>query len=171
MPTRTFEFVNWDDPWYIQNNPLIQSWSLANLKGIATETVTRNYAPLTIFSFLLDHTFWGDWAGGFHLTNLLLHATQCGAGVLSAAAGDGANGMGRRSTAVLFAVHPVQVESVAWVSSRKGLLSGAFILASLLCWLREDRKAQARRLGDFAVGVGPVVQGDCGCRSCCCLGL
>ncbi len=139
MPSRSFEFVNWDDPWYIQNNPLVQSWNLANLKGIATETVARNYAPLTIFSFLLDHTFWGDWAGGYHLTNLVLHAVNAQLVFFVIRQVTGRTDWAA-ATAVLFAVHPVQVESVAWVSSRKGLLSGAFILASLLCWLREDRK-------------------------------
>ncbi len=141
MPTRTFEFVNWDDPWYILKNPLIQSWSLANLKGILTETVARNYAPLTIFSFLLDHTLWGDWAGGFHLTNLLLHAANAVLVFLLIRQVTGRTDWSA-VTAVLFAAHPVQVETVAWVSSRKGLLSGTFILASLLFWLREDRKAR-----------------------------
>ena len=55
-----FDFVNWDDVSYVQQNDLIRSWSPANLWGIATETVTRNYAPLTILSFLIDHTIWGN---------------------------------------------------------------------------------------------------------------
>jgi hypothetical protein len=137
-PTRNFEFVNWDDGWYVLYNPLIQSWSLENLKGIATETVIRNYAPLTIFSFLIDYSLWGEWAGGYHLVNVALHAVNAVlvfflvrqlTGRASVAA----------ATALLFAVHPVHVESVAWVSSRKGLLSGALILGSLLCWLRPNR--------------------------------
>ena len=138
-PTGNFEFVNWDDPWYVTNNPLIKSWSLENLKGIATETVTRNYAPGTIFSFLVDYTLWGDWAGGYHLTSLALHAIN---GVLVFFLLRQVTGQTvlAFATAALFVVHPVQVESVAWVSSRKGLLSGAFVLGSLICWLREDRR-------------------------------
>ena len=54
-----FDFVNWDDVTYVTHNELITSWSPANLWGVATETVTRNYGPLTIFSFLIDHTIWG----------------------------------------------------------------------------------------------------------------
>ncbi len=137
-PARGFEFVNWDDPWYILNNPHIQSWSFANLKSIATEAVTRNYAPLTIFSFLIEYTIWGDWAGGYHLVNVLLHAGNAILVFLLLKQLTGRTSLAA-ATAVLFAVHPVQVESVAWVSSRKGLLSGTFMLASLLCWLREKR--------------------------------
>src|SRR6056297_3116636 len=64
----TYGFVNWDDPWYVLNNELIHAWNWQNIYGICTETVTRNYAPLTIFSYLLDYTAWGTWAGGYHLT-------------------------------------------------------------------------------------------------------
>ena len=72
-PSVWFDFVNWDDPAYIAHNDLIKSWSPSNLYGIATESVTRNYAPLTIFSFLIDHSIWGDNPCGFHATNVLLH--------------------------------------------------------------------------------------------------
>ena len=137
-PTVTYDFLNWDDPWYILDNPLIRSWHPANLVGIITEVVARNYAPVTIFSFLVDHTLWGFWAGGYHLTNLVLHAVN--AVLLYALI---LRLSGSRSvawlTAALWAVHPVQVESVAWISSRKGVLSATFLLASSLCWLREER--------------------------------
>ncbi|EDL56459.1 hypothetical protein [Gimesia maris] len=68
-----FDFVNWDDPWYVIHNPLVKSWHPENLQKVATQVVTRNYAPLTVFSFLLDHSVYGLWAGGYHLTNILLH--------------------------------------------------------------------------------------------------
>ncbi|HAH43918.1 MAG TPA: hypothetical protein DCM07_03515, partial [Planctomycetaceae bacterium] len=60
-----FDFVNWDDPWYVIHNPLIKSWDPDNLQKVATQVVTRNYAPLTVFSFLLDHSVYGLWAGGY----------------------------------------------------------------------------------------------------------
>ena len=72
-PSVWFDFVNWDDPAYITHNELIKSWSPSNLYGVATETVTRNYAPLTIFSLLVDHTIWGMNPSGYHATNVLLH--------------------------------------------------------------------------------------------------
>ena len=137
-PTLGYDFLNWDDPWYVLDNPLIQSWLPANLWRIATEVVARNYAPITIFSLLIDQTLWGFWPGGYHLTNILLHglnAVLVYALLLQLS--------GNRSiawiAAALWAVHPVQIESVAWISSRKGLLSAAFLLASSLCWLKPDR--------------------------------
>ncbi len=130
-PSVNYDFVNWDDPAYIQHNPLITSWSLANLKGIATEVVTRNYAPLTIFALLLDHTIWGMDPFGYHATNVVLHLAN---GILVFL-------LLRRLTnspfiawftAALFLVHPVQIESVAWISSRKGLLCSLLMLSAML---------------------------------------
>lgn len=138
LPTVHFEFLNWDDGWYVTRNELITSWSPTNLYRIATEVVARNFAPVTIFTLLVEHTLFGDWAGGYHIVNLLLHA---GNAVL-------VYWLLRQLTnnftlsllvAALFAAHPAQVESVAWVSSCKTLLSAGFTLLSLLCWLRPER--------------------------------
>ena len=87
-PSVWFDFVNWDDPAYVLHNDLITSWSPSNLWGVATETVTRNYAPLTILSLLIDHTLWGMNSGGYHATNVLLHIVNGLLGVCSGAAAD-----------------------------------------------------------------------------------
>lgn len=161
----TFDFVNWDDPWYVLNNELIASWSVSNLTGIATETVTRNYAPITILSFLIDRTIWGYWPGGYHLTNLLIHALNS---ILVFVL---LKQITQRHTvalfaACLFAVHPVQVESVVWISARKGLLSASFILLSLLYWLRTERSSRDELWGTLwyvlallSKAVGVIVPG------------
>ena len=153
-PTLQFDFVNWDDPWYVINNPLIRSWHPSNLVQVATRVVTRNYAPLTIGSFLVDHTLWGLWAGGYHLTNVLLHAINTLLVYVLIAQLSRSRFVGW-TTAALFAVHPVQIETVAWISSRKGLLSAAFILASLICWLRPKRtpKQEAAGLALFVAAL------------------
>ncbi len=146
LPTVAYGFVNWDDPWYVLNNPLITSWRPANLWEIATRPAVRNYAPLTMFGYLLQHSLWGYWAGGYHLVNLLLHAANSVLVYLLVR-----QLVGRRAiawmAAALFALHPVQIESVAWISSFKGLLSGAFILASLICWLRPRPTPRLHALG------------------------
>lgn len=139
-PSVGYGFVNWDDPWYVIHNPLIQGWSLENLWGIATEVVTRNYAPVTIFSYLLDHTLWGLWPGGYHLTNLLWHALNSLLVFLLVRQVTGRTHWAW-PTALLFAIHPVHIESVVWISARKGLLSTAFMLVSLLFWLKRKRTA------------------------------
>jgi protein O-mannosyl-transferase len=137
-PVAGYDFVNWDDPWYVLNNPLIKSWHPANLWRIATEMSVKNFAPLTIFSLLVDHTLFGLNAGGYHIVNVLLHAanTLLVCLLVSRLSGHRSAGI---ITAALFAVHPVQIETVAWVSSRKTLLCSLFMLGSGLCWLRTDR--------------------------------
>jgi hypothetical protein len=140
-PVARFGFLNWDDSWYIQWNDLIRSWHPVNLYRIATEPVARNYAPLTIGTFLVEYTFWRVWPGGYHLTNLLLHMLN-GVLVWQLLKQLTRNDWLAWLAAALFVVHPVQVESVAWVSSRKTLLSATFMLASFLCWLRPDRTSR-----------------------------
>jgi hypothetical protein len=137
-PTLGFGFLNWDDPWYVINNDLIKSWSPSNLFHIATDNVARNYAPLTILSLLVDHTLWGLNPAGYHVTNYLLHLLNVVLVYLLVRQVTG-NSTVSFITTLVFAIHPVQVETVAWVSSRKGLLSSAFMLGSLLYWLKQER--------------------------------
>lgn len=146
LPVFGFDFLNWDDEWYVLNNPLITGWDVSNLVRIFSEPSVKNYAPLTTLSLLVDHTLWGLQPGGYHGTNLLLHLVNACLVYLL---------LWRLTrsrfiswlTALLFAVHPVQVETVAWISSRKGLLSGTFILASLIFWLRPERNSREEGWG------------------------
>jgi hypothetical protein len=135
LPTVGYGFVNWDDPWYVLDNPLITSWRPANLWEIATKPAVRNYAPLTMLGYLVQHSLWANWAGGYHLVNVLLHAINAVLVYVLLRQLTRSRFIAW-TTAALFAVHPVQIETVAWISSFKGLLSGTFILASLICWLR-----------------------------------
>lgn len=136
-PSLEFDFVNWDDPAYLEHNDLIKAWSWNNLKGIATEVVTRNYAPLTIFSFLLEHTLWGLNPAGYHLTNIVLHAINAVLVFLLVRRLTGSVFVGW-ITAALFLVHPVQIESVVWISSRKGLLCSMFMLGAMLARMKPE---------------------------------
>ncbi len=134
-PSMHFDFVNWDDPAYLEHNSLIRGWSWQNLNGIATEVVTRNYAPLTIFSFLVEHTLWGLNPTGYHITNILLHAIN-GVLVFLLVRRLSESPFVGWMTAALFLVHPVQIESVAWISSRKGLLCSMFMLGAMLARMK-----------------------------------
>lgn len=140
-PALGFDFVNWDDPWYVLENPLIQSWSVQNLLEIATRPAVRNYAPLTLASYLVDHSIWGLNPLGYHLVNVLWHVLNAVLvyQLLLQLTGSRLTGL---LTAVLFAIHPVNIESVAWISSRKGVMSAAGILAGSICWLRPERTAR-----------------------------
>lgn len=152
-PSVSYDFVNWDDSWYVTDNPLIKAWTLENLHGIATQPVARNFAPLTVFTLLIDHTFWGLNPAGYHLTNVVLHAinTILVWSLVRRLVKDDSIAI---VTAVLFAVHPVQVESVAWISSRKTLLSTTCMLASGLCWLRHDRHFKHEMWGSVWLLLG-----------------
>ncbi len=139
--TAGYDFVNWDDPWYVVNNSLVKSWHPENLYKIGTEIVTRNYAPVTIFSYLVDHSVWGLWPGGYHLTNYLLHAVNAILIYLLLYRLTGSK-FSSWAVAAIWAVHPVNLESVVWISARKGLLSGAFILAALNLWVIPKRTSK-----------------------------
>lgn len=140
-PTLRYEFLNWDDPWYIINNDLIKSWHPVNLYKVMTEPVARNFAPLTIGMFLVEHTLWGLNSGGYHATNVLLHALNTVL-VFALIRQLTKNSGTAWLVAALFAVHPIQIESVAWVSSRKTLLSSTFMLLCGLCSLKPDRTSR-----------------------------
>ncbi|MFG0333838.1 MAG: hypothetical protein ACF8TS_10790 [Maioricimonas sp. JB049] len=152
-PVVGYDFVTWDDPWYIVRNPHIQSWHPEHLWAIATEPIARNFAPLTIFTFLVEHTLWGLWPGGYHATNVLLHAMNAVLVFVLLRQVTGRAWIGW-AAAVLFAVHPVQVESVAWISSRKTLLAAAFTLASLICWLKRERTGRDEAWGMLWLVLG-----------------
>jgi tetratricopeptide (TPR) repeat protein len=122
----------WDDDDYVTANVALRS--LDGLRRLWLEPgVTPQYYPVTFTSFWVEWQLWGDWAPGFHLTNVLLHAANALLvwQVLVALEVPGA-----WIAAALFAVHPVHVESVAWVTERKNVLSGTFYLSAALVFLR-----------------------------------
>lgn len=139
--TLDFAFLtNWDDPEYITRNPVILAFSLENIIRAFTWSWEGNYAPLQILSYMLDHAIWGMDPGGFHLTNLLLHVFNGMLLYLLAIQISGSRTAGFIA-ALLFVVHPAQVESVAWLSQRKTLLAGFFFLSSFLLYLRSIRQS------------------------------
>ncbi|MDP3940125.1 MAG: tetratricopeptide repeat protein [Deltaproteobacteria bacterium] len=141
LPALSAGYTNWDDPPAVIDNPLVASLTPANVAGMfygPHAIVVGLYAPLTQLSFALDRAILGPGPAGHHVVNVLLHA---GAGLLlfafmrrylrdSAAALLGA---------AVFLVHPAQVESVAWIAERKSVLSGLFIFAALLAYIRRTR--------------------------------
>lgn len=129
-------FVSWDDGVFVADNPWIRGLRLENLRWMLTATRGGLWQPLTWLSYAVDHAVWGLEPAGFHLTNLILHAAS--SVVFYAIALRLFEG--RRAPAVcaalFFALHPLRVESVAWVAERKGLLSGFFFLLAALMHLR-----------------------------------
>jgi hypothetical protein len=134
-PAVGFAFVNFDDHVYVYNNAdILGGLSLNGLiYALTTMHLAANWHPLTCLSLQLDATLWGNNPAGFHLTNLLLHAANTALVYLALRSLTGAVG---RSivVALLFGLHPLHVESVAWVSERKDVLSLFFGLPTLLCY-------------------------------------
>lgn len=133
----------WDDAGHV-TAPALQSW--AGLLRIWFEPgATQQYYPLLHSAFWLEHRLWGDATLGYHLVNVLWHALSACllVAVLRRLAVPGAVLAG-----LVFALHPVGVESVAWISEQKNTLSTVFYLLAALAYLRFDEE---RRPGRYAV--------------------
>ncbi len=138
--TRHFEFVNFDDDQYVYENPWVQGGlTVRDFIGAFTRIQADYWHPVTMLSHLLDCQIYGLNAGGHHLTNVLIHTANAILLFLllrQLAAGNWLSAF----VAALFAVHPLRVESVAWVAERKDLLCGMFLLLTLLAYVRYARR-------------------------------
>src|SRR6266516_4529057 len=137
------DFVDFDDHWYVYENPSItRGLSVDGVIGAFTHAHSGNWHPLTSISHMLDFQLYGLKPAGHHLTNLLFHATNS---LLLFLLLRGLTGAVWRSACVaaLFALHPLHVESVAWVAERKDVLSAFFGLLSLLAYARYTQAAAA----------------------------
>jgi tetratricopeptide (TPR) repeat protein len=142
-PVTGFDFTNYDDPDYLIYNPMVQH-------GVTGQSVTwafttdhaSNWHPLTWISHTLDCDLYGLKPGGHHLTSLLFHVANA---VLLFLLLEGMTGALWRSAlvAALFAWHPLHVESVAWVSERKDVLSTFFWLLTLLAYGKYAGKSKS----------------------------
>jgi tetratricopeptide (TPR) repeat protein len=146
-PALSCDFVNYDDPDYVYENPqVLQGLTAQGFTWAWSSTHAANWHPLTWLSLMLDTTLYGGQPRGYHLTNLLLHL----ANVLLVYV------LLRRLTAAvlrsflvaaLFAVHPLHVQSVVWVAERKDVLSTFFGLVALLAYDHYVRRPGLGRYG------------------------
>src|SRR5947207_2999765 len=151
----------WDDDAYVTDNLALRSFDglrtiwlgiLPDPQVYAAQVVPQYY-PMTLTSFWLEFRIWGASAAGYHVVNVLLHATSALLlwVILRKLAVPGA-----WMIAAIFAVHPVQVESVAWITERKNVLSGVFYLCSLLIYLRFCEIDPAPTLGPGQTALLPA---------------
>ncbi|MDD4005084.1 MAG: tetratricopeptide repeat protein [Elusimicrobiaceae bacterium] len=134
-PVLRADFVYWDETGYIINNPYIREFSWRNLAAIFSKTDLALYTPLSTFSFTFDYALGRLDPGVYHAGNLLLHILNTML-VFFLGGRLGLPGFGAFFMAALFGVHPMHVESVAWVAERKDVLYSFFYLSSLLAYLR-----------------------------------
>jgi tetratricopeptide (TPR) repeat protein len=135
LPALRGTFTNWDDMVYVNENPYIKALSAANLSDIFSKFYMGNYHPLAMLSLAIDYQIYGLNPFGFHLTNIVLHIANSllvmmvlhsliGRFRVAAIAG------------LLFGVHALHVESVAWISERKDVLYALFYLLSVYAYTR-----------------------------------
>jgi tetratricopeptide (TPR) repeat protein len=143
-PVNHYEFVNYDDVSYVMENPHIQQGlTPATLAWCFRAVVAGNWHPITCLSLLIDHQLFGNNAGGYHLVNLLFHVanTLMLLYVLRQMTGEF---WPSAMTAAFFAWHPLHVESVAWVSERKDVLSTFFGLLTIGAYWRYVEKSKVQ---------------------------
>ncbi|MEW6303903.1 MAG: tetratricopeptide repeat protein [Verrucomicrobiota bacterium] len=156
-PVRNFDFVNYDDNLYISENPVVREGLTADtIRWAFTTTSVSNWHPVTWLSYLLDVELFGLNPRWFHLENVLLHTVNA---LLLLGLLQRLTGAFWRSAlvAALFAWHPLHVESVAWVSERKDVLSTLFWLLATWAYARyaqtNSPRWYAAGLGAFALGL------------------
>jgi hypothetical protein len=142
-PTLHNQFVDWDDVDNFTRNPSYRGLGWTQLRWMWTSALLGHYVPVTWMSLGMDYLVWGMNPAGYHLTSLLLHCAGAAVFALvalrllsaSSVAADGehalARPVGAAFAALLFAVHPLRVESVAWVTERRDVLSGLFFLLAI----------------------------------------
>jgi hypothetical protein len=158
----------WDDDLNLLMNPDYRGLGAHQLRTAVSTIRGGQWIPVTWMTLSLDYVLWGMKPCGYHLTSLLLHAANAGlfylvaAFLLSRVAFTGlAIRAGAAAAALFFALHPLRVESVAWITERRDVLSGFFFLLTLLAYLTScDREPSARRrwlavsLGCYVLALG-----------------
>ncbi len=170
LPALQNGFLNWDDNVYVVENPFIRSFNANLLREAFFQFTASNWHPLTWISHALDYAVWGLNPWGHHLTNIILHGMNTFVVVLlimmlleaarERTAGQGGTGfLNDRTillvgggTGLLFGLHPLHVESVAWVAERKDLLCALFFLLSVMMYVKygvAGRNERGQRNGFF----------------------
>jgi hypothetical protein len=169
-PVLGADFVHWDDDVNFLRNPHFRGLGLPQLRWMTSTVTLGHYTPVAWLTFGADYVVWGLRPFGYHLTNLLLHGLNTllayalarrllAPGAPPSGAEPGIT-IGAAFAALVFALHPLRVESVAWVTERRGVLAAFFCLASTLAYLRDaarpargDRRWYGASLGLFMLAL------------------
>ncbi|MGB1243575.1 MAG: hypothetical protein ACPG49_13690, partial [Chitinophagales bacterium] len=134
-PALKNDFTNWDDNFYVLNNPIISSLSLDNIRAMFTQPIAGNYHPLTILSLAFNHSFSGtNSTFAYILTNLILHLLNVCLTFYFVYLLSDKKVVVAAIVALFFGIHPMHVESVVWISARKDVLYAFFFLLALLSY-------------------------------------
>lgn len=144
IPALDNQFVNWDDDYNLANNTNTALLNWANIVKIFSEPVIGNYNPLPILTFAIERSIFGLDPTVYHINNVLLHLV-CVFFAFRVLRGLKLNPWLAGAAALLFGLHPMRVESVAWVTERKDVLFGAFYLPALWLYIRYVRDGYAKK--------------------------
>jgi hypothetical protein len=133
LPSLSNGFTNWDDNIYVTGNRLLAS---PGLNAVLTTPVYGNYSPLTIWSLALNYAISRDHPASYHWLNLVLHLLNTLLVFAFIRKLSGGRFWTTVLTALFFGIHPMHVESVAWIAERKDVLYGFFYLIGLIAYLR-----------------------------------
>jgi Tfp pilus assembly protein PilF len=154
LPVLHADWVDWDDPTNFLNNTYYRGLEWPQLRWMMTTNLMGHWIPVTWLTLGVDYVVWGMNPFGYHLTNLLWQAASAALFYLVArrllelgmpSATPLMRGLGATAAALFFAIHPLRVESVAWITERRDLTSGFFLLLAVLSYLKShERRAQIR---------------------------
>lgn len=148
LPATRNGFVDWDDHVAIVGNPEIRGLGWQNIRWMFSSFLLGPYQPLAWLSLAIDYRLWGLDPRGFHLTSAIVHAANAALFFLVAAhllaarsarlagAGPSVVLLGAATAAIVFGLHPLRVESVAWATERRDVLSGFFVMLTFLAYVR-----------------------------------
>jgi tetratricopeptide (TPR) repeat protein len=162
LPTLRNGFVSWDDDRNFVENPHFRGLGGQQLHWMWTTFHMGHYVPLSWMTLGLDYLVWGMNPTGYHLTSLVLHAANAVIVYFIArwafartipAETPGARTLAAAAAALFFALHPLRVESVAWATERRDVLSGLFFLASILIYARSRGTSTHRRQSMIALAL------------------
>src|SRR5437667_185030 len=169
LPALDGRFLPWDDESNLVANRAWRGLGPSQLGWMLTSFHKGHWIPVTWLSFAVDYLVWGMDPRGYHLTNVLIHGANAGLvcllvmRLLETASGVGGTARlaGAAAAALAFALHPLRVESVAWVTERRDVLSAFFFLLAIIAYLRAVREESLWRsgwswlaLGAFALSLG-----------------
>lgn len=145
VPSLRGDFVAWDDPINFLDNPYYRGLGWPQLRWMAAATVMGHWIPVTWLTFGADYAIWKMDPLGYHLTSLLLHAGSAGLfflvarrllGLAAPFVSPAGLRLAAAVSALFWALHPLRVESVAWITERRDLTSGFFFLLTVLAYLK-----------------------------------
>ena len=161
LPVLWAGWTDWDDPINFLNNPYYRGLGSTQLRWMLTTGLMGHWIPVTWLTLGADYALWGMRPFGYHLTSLLLHAASGAIFYLVArrllalampSASPVAHGLGAAAAALFFSIHPLRVESVAWITERRDLTSGLFFLLAILAYLKAHERP-SRRTGWFLASL------------------